>query len=226
LSRRPKAQLYRTRTRDGWSIAVWNYHAEAKGENGRRTPVLVVHGLGSNRHDLDCPDDRYSLARYLHADGFDVWIVELRGAGASNHRVKKALHGFTIDDYIEHDLPAALRLVEDETGEAQVHWVGHSLGGSLAYPFMATNDSRIRSAATIGAPTMNALRHARYEFALPLAPSSGATRSSWGRRSSRRSCSRSRTASSPTSRASAASPWTTSRTASRSRCSSGTTRGA
>lgn len=131
--------------------------------------MLLVHGLGSNRFDLDCPDDRYSLARYLHADGFDVWLVELRGAGASNHRLKKAVRGFTIDDYIEHDLPAALRLIEDETGETAVHWVGHSLGGTLAYPFIATNDTRIRSAATIGAPTMNALRHKRYEFAVPIA---------------------------------------------------------
>lgn len=163
MARGPK--LFRTRTRDGWSIAVWNYH----GDGRRKTPVFVVHGLGSNRHDLDCPDDRYSLARYLHRDGFDVWIVELRGAGASNHRVKKALKGFTIDDYVLHDVPAALRLVEDETGEEAVHWVGHSLGGSLAYPLMATNDTRLRSAVTIGAPTMHALRHEQFEFALPVA---------------------------------------------------------
>jgi pimeloyl-ACP methyl ester carboxylesterase len=165
VPRPQKPHLLRTRTRDGWSIAVWN--REGSGE--RRTPAFLVHGLGSNRHDLDCPDDRYSLARYLHEDGFDVWIVELRGAGASNNRLKKAVRGFTIDDYIEHDLPAALALVERETGSGAVHWVGHSLGGSLAYPFIATNDARIRSAVTLGAPTMNALRHKHLEFTLPVA---------------------------------------------------------
>jgi pimeloyl-ACP methyl ester carboxylesterase len=155
-------KLHTTKTKDGWRIAVWRY----KGE-GRKTPVLLVHGLGSNRHDLDAPDDRYSLARYLNRDGFDAWIVELRGAGASNHRLRKALRGFSIDDYLVHDIPAALRLVEDETGHKAVHWVGHSLGGMLAYPLLATNDARLRSAVTLGAPTMQKVSHAKWEFTLP-----------------------------------------------------------
>ncbi len=163
MSRPPRPTLLRTRTRDGWSIAVWNYAG-----SGRKTPVLLVHGLGSNRHDLDAPDERYSLARYLHQDGFDVWMVELRGAGASNHRLKKALRGFSIDDYILHDLPAAQRLIADETGVESVHWIGHSLGGTLAYPLIATNQERIRSAVTLGAPTMKRADHRKLEFTLPV----------------------------------------------------------
>lgn len=158
-----KPALFKTRTRDGWQIAVWNHHG-----TGRKTPVLLVHGLGSNRHDLDCPDERYSLARYLNEGGFDVWIIELRGAGHSNHRLKKALRGFNIDDHLLHDIPAAMKLVEDETGEGAVHWIGHSLGGMLAYPVIATNEARIRSAVTIGAPTMQRLDHKDLEFTLPF----------------------------------------------------------
>lgn len=164
MKKRRKPTLHRTRTRDGYKIAVWNY----KG-TGRRTPVLLVHGLGANRFDLDYPDERYNVAWYLNDRGFDVWVVELRGAGASNHRLKKALRGWTIDDYVLHDIPAAFRLIEDETGEDQVHWVGHSLGGMLAYPTIATLEHRLRSAATIGAPAMQKLDHKRFEFVLPIA---------------------------------------------------------
>ncbi|MBI3722829.1 alpha/beta fold hydrolase [bacterium] len=156
--------LYRARTRDGHRIALWRYE-----NKGRRAPVLLVHGLGSNRYDLDAPIDSYSLARFLHADGFDVWVIELRGAGASNHKLRKHLLGFTIDDYIFHDLPAALRLIEDETGEDQVHWAGHSLGGQLAYPIMAAGkEHRLRSCATLGAPAMQKTDHSHLEFTLPF----------------------------------------------------------
>jgi pimeloyl-ACP methyl ester carboxylesterase len=162
LSRKKRA-LHRVKTNDGWRIALWNYPG-----SGRKTPVLLVHGLGSNRHDLDSDDERYSLARYLHQDGYDVWVVELRGAGASNHKLKKALQGFTIDDYVLHDIPAALKKIEDETGANAVHWIGHSLGGSLAYPLLATAETRLRSAVTLGAPTMQRLPFEHLEFALPV----------------------------------------------------------
>jgi pimeloyl-ACP methyl ester carboxylesterase len=163
LSRAPKPTLFRTTTRDGWKIALWNYRATE-----RRTPVLLVHGLGSNRYDLDYPDDRYSLARFLHKAGFNVFVVELRGAGASNNRLRKAISGYTIDDYLTHDIPSALRLIEDETGEDAVHWAGHSLGGMLAYPMIGTTPARIRSAATLGAPLMQHLDHKKFEFLVPV----------------------------------------------------------
>jgi pimeloyl-ACP methyl ester carboxylesterase len=163
LARKPT--LYRARTRDGYRIALWHY----KGNGTRRTPALLVHGLGSNRYDLDFPDPRYSLAWAVNDAGFDTWVVELRGAGASNARLRKALQGYTIDDYVMHDIPAALRCIQDESGHESVHWIGHSLGGMLAYPAIATSEPRIKSAVTIGAPAMQRPGHAQFEFALPVA---------------------------------------------------------
>lgn len=161
--KQPRAELYRTRTRDGYRIALWRYKA-----SGRRTPALLVHGLGSNRYDLDFPDEKYSLAWFLHAAGFDTWVVELRGAGHSNARLRKHLFGFHFDDYVHHDLPAAFRLIENETGSPSVHWAGHSLGGMLAYAVLATLPGRLRSASTLGAPAMQKTAHTELEFMVPL----------------------------------------------------------
>jgi pimeloyl-ACP methyl ester carboxylesterase len=130
--------------------------------------VLLVHGLGSNRHDLDYPDEKYSLAWFLHAAGFDTWVIELRGAGHSNNRIKKQLLGFHFDDYVFHDLPAAFKRIEDETGCPDVHWAGHSMGGMLAYAVLATLPGRLRSAATMGAPAMQKTSHAEFEFVVPF----------------------------------------------------------
>src|SRR5262245_52793870 len=68
-------------THDGWNLAVYRYRHRSKSH-----PVLLVHGLGTNRFDVDFPDPRYSLAKYLHRRGFDTWIVELRGAGSSRKK--------------------------------------------------------------------------------------------------------------------------------------------
>lgn len=158
-----KPTLYRTRTHDGVRIALWNYRA-----TDRRTPVLLVHGLGSNRFDMDLPG-RYSLARYLHRGGFDTWVIELRGAGASRSTLQKLTRRWCLDDYLVHDIPAAFRFIEEETGKTSVHWAGHSLGGMLAYPILVTCDRRrIRSCVTLGAPCMTTIRRAIFDRFLPL----------------------------------------------------------
>ncbi len=155
--------LHRTLTRDGWRIAVHRY-APVRRAHG--TPVVLCHGMGSNRFNLDGPG-RTSLARYLVAHGYDVWLLELRGAGSSRRRLQlpPVPYAWSFEDYAQHDAPAALRLVRRESGRPRVLWVGHSLGGMVAYALLMTpaGDS-VAGAVTIASPAMTDVGHETLDF--------------------------------------------------------------
>lgn len=116
---------------------------------------------------------RTSLARYLRDEGFDVWVLELRGAGRSRRglRMPPALYRWTFEDYVHHDVPAALALVRQRTGCEQVLWVGHSLGGMVAYASLMTPASvAFAGAVTLAAPGMTDVGHETLDRWVRLRP--------------------------------------------------------
>ena len=166
LGRRPRPRMYRVRTRDGWRLALYRFSPPAR---AHATPVLLCHGMSSNRWDMDGPG-RVSMARYLVERGYDTWVVELRGAGRSMRPTwwNGKRYDWTFEDYVQHDAPAALRVVLRESGASQVHWVGHSMGGMIAYALlMSPIHRKIASAATLGSPTMSDVGHPMLDFGLP-----------------------------------------------------------
>lgn len=84
-------------------------------------PVLLTHGTFSNA--TICA----RLADYLAARGFDCWILELRGHGAS----QRAVPAPSFEAFGLFDVPAALEAVRAHTGRP-LFLVGHS-GGGLAF---------------------------------------------------------------------------------------------
>jgi pimeloyl-ACP methyl ester carboxylesterase len=125
--------------------------------------------MSSNRWDMDGPGE-VSLARYLAARGYDAWVVELRGAGRSTRPTwwNGKRYDWTFEDYVQHDAPAALRVVLAESGARQVHWVGHSMGGMIAYALlMSPVHRKIASAVTLGSPTMSDVGHPTLDFGVP-----------------------------------------------------------
>ena len=145
-------------TRDGWDIALHRYTPSRR---AHATPVLLCHGMGSNRFNLDGPGNT-SLARALHARGYDVWLLELRGAGQSRRRLGPTglLYQWTFEDYVQHDAPAALRVVRRVTRRPKVLWVGHSLGGMVAYALLMTPAAdSVGAAVTLASPGMTAVGH-------------------------------------------------------------------
>ncbi len=138
-------------TGDGWHLAMHRYRPRAEGPG--QGALILCHGLIANRANLDL-DERRSLARHLSRQGFDVWLLELRGAGLSrDSRGGRGLSRITFDDYIMQDLPAAIDTVCRETGEDEVQWVGHSMGGMVIYAYLSTHqDPRVRSVTTIASP--------------------------------------------------------------------------
>lgn len=163
---RPAPRRYRAVTRDKWSLALYRYPTP---RGAHRTPVLLCHGMSSNRWNMDGPG-RLSLARYLGRKGYDAWIVELRGAGRSTR--PRWWNGKRFDwcfeDYVYHDAPAALQVVLRETGVEQLHWIGHSMGGMIAYALlMGPVQSKLASVVTLGSPTMSEVGHPMLDFGLP-----------------------------------------------------------
>lgn len=150
----PKPRVEYVTTQDGWKIAL-HRHRGTK----RRFPVLLVHGLASNYRNMDFPVKDLSVARYLAKQGYDCWIVDLRGSGLSKKNFFRAYKWY-FDDFVFQDLPAAVEKVLEVTGAPKLHWIGHSLGGLLAYPFAQCFPRKniLKSLTTIAAPVTTASR--------------------------------------------------------------------
>jgi pimeloyl-ACP methyl ester carboxylesterase len=107
------------RSRDGAQLSL----RRVRTTSSPRAVVILQHGLGANSAVFDYPGR--SLARNLAEAGYDVFIPHLRGVDA------RAASSFGLDAYLEHDIPAILEAVQQQSGAERVHWIGHSMGGVL-----------------------------------------------------------------------------------------------
>jgi polyhydroxyalkanoate synthase subunit PhaC len=110
--------------------------------------VLLVHGFGQNRYAWHLPSR--SLANHLARAGFDVFNLDLRGHGRS--RALGGKRSLGVFDYVDEDLPAAVREVQHHVGGRRVFLVGHSLGGLVSYAAAPTLNGAVAGIVTIGSP--------------------------------------------------------------------------
>ncbi len=158
---RPCREGY-TITEDGWRLGI--RHIQPIRRDPSKLPVVLCHGLGLNGTFWTITKDH--LAMQLAARGYDVFIPDMRGSGASrrvgpvgwiNQRVLRETPmlelgdgGWTVDDEIQYDVPAILNYVKEHTGQEQVNWIGHSLGGMLMFAFLERHPERGRIANFVG----------------------------------------------------------------------------
>ncbi|KAJ4830431.1 hypothetical protein Tsubulata_029836 [Turnera subulata] len=64
-----------------WRLALWRYHPCPKAPP-RNHPLVLLSGVGTNAIGYDLSPGS-SFARYMSDQGFDTWILEVRGAGLS-----------------------------------------------------------------------------------------------------------------------------------------------
>lgn len=143
-------------------IAVSHLGSEQSSAGG--LPVILLHGSFSNRGFwLSAKGE--GLARYLLEQGFDVWLMEMRGHGLSP-RNQDYLNN-TVERSVLHDLPAVTEFVSEQSGQKPV-WIGHSLGGVAISSAVAggfLDDTNCAGFILFGT---QALRRMRYQW-LPLA---------------------------------------------------------
>lgn len=113
-------------TADGEALAMKRL------KNPGGTPVLMIHGFGSNLNEFDLPSA--SFARELAARNFDVWLANMRRVGKAPFR-STGRPGYTIDDVALLDVPALVERVRAVTGD-RPFLVGHSLGAMVAYAYL------------------------------------------------------------------------------------------
>lgn len=142
----PPAERIFLPTPDGARLAL--YHYSPFDPPVRREPILLISGFGLNRWALDF-DPRYSWARRLATEGFDTWILEVRGSGNSR---RAGLRDGDFDDYLLDARTAVLHVLE-RTGASRLHWIGYSLGGMLLYATLGTDlADRIRCGVAVESP--------------------------------------------------------------------------
>ncbi|MGB0588074.1 MAG: alpha/beta fold hydrolase [Myxococcota bacterium] len=135
-------------TEDGWRLQLDRYRGEG-------LPVLVCHGIATRSQNMDVHDD-HSIARALHAQGHDVWLLNLRGCGTSCSNTGR-VSDICLDDFVRQDAPAALVHIMRETGASQVDWVGFSMGGIVGTAVLGEPVGKhLRSLTLIGAPLRGA----------------------------------------------------------------------
>lgn len=66
-----------------WRLALWRYLPNPQAPP-RNHPLLLLSGVGTNAIGYDLAPES-SFARYMSGQGFDTWILEVRGAGLSIH---------------------------------------------------------------------------------------------------------------------------------------------
>ncbi|KAG5240421.1 hypothetical protein OIU76_013806 [Salix suchowensis] len=64
-----------------WRLALWRYHPSPQAPP-RNHPLLLLSGVGTNAVGYDLSPGS-SFARYMSGQGFETWILEVRGAGLS-----------------------------------------------------------------------------------------------------------------------------------------------
>lgn len=148
------------RTADGWTLVA--HHYRPSGPSNGLPPVILCHGLTYSAAFWDLDPSvafaRWLSARGFDVWAVDLrgsgqsqkWVFRIDTApdvlvGGALRRVtggKIAPTGYAtvdpkyadwnLDDHINHDVPALVRLVRRATGSSEVTWLGHSMGGIAA----------------------------------------------------------------------------------------------
>ena len=177
----PEGKLFHPVTTDGYPLSLEHFSAESNAQN-KRFPVILCHGFMASRKYYKMNGSR-SLAMQLQKQGYDVWLLDLRGrpdAGSPSLFYGECTYDYNMDDYIHRDMDTAISFVMEQTGASGVNWIGHSMGGLIAYARIGSlGEERIKNLVTIGSPflfetptrnlnTWNALGNC--SFLLPVLP--------------------------------------------------------
>ncbi|MBI2566748.1 MAG: alpha/beta fold hydrolase [Candidatus Schekmanbacteria bacterium] len=138
---------------DGWRLHLKRVRDPHRLDPNRR-PLLIVPGYGMNSFIFGFHPHGTSMERCFAEAGVEVWSANLRGQGLSR-KARFSPPPPSLRRYAEQDLHAIVEAIvsRTRTSARRVDVIGASLGGSIAYAYMALRpEHRVGSLVTIGAP--------------------------------------------------------------------------
>ncbi len=110
-----------------------------------RVPIVLVPPLAANSLNFDLLPNR-SLARYLLAQGYAVYLIDWGDPGADHAH-------FGLKEYTTEMLPEALAAVREDSGEAELSLFGYCMGGLFALVYAGwSHDPQVRNIVTVASP--------------------------------------------------------------------------
>ncbi|XP_058088990.1 uncharacterized protein LOC131235704 isoform X2 [Magnolia sinica] len=85
-----------------WKLALWRY-TPSPNVPPRNHPLLLLSGVGTNAIGFDLAPES-SFARYMSSQGFDTWILEVRGAGLSTQEGESKAIEQSTNSYVTSEL--------------------------------------------------------------------------------------------------------------------------
>lgn len=162
----------------GWKIVARRHRTEYW--NVAFPPVILYPGLGHGGRVFESRP-KLNIADFLARAGFDVWVIDPRGAGlstrwsllheasvpiASSRRRRSPIppggfvtddqrfEDFAMEDLVDRDIPHLVEEVTKRSGFPKVFWIGHEWGGLLALAYQQTHpESPIARLVLVEPPT-------------------------------------------------------------------------
>jgi predicted alpha/beta hydrolase len=110
-------------------------------------PLLMLHGAIENGRIFYSGSSK-GLAPYLARNGFDVYVIDLRGHGRSTPPINRESR-FGQTESITVDIPACIEAVKGLRGPIPQQWIAHSWGGVLFSAVLARFPEYTRQVASL-----------------------------------------------------------------------------
>ena len=129
-------------TSDGYILPIW--HISPKTPNGK--VVFLQHGLCDTAWTFFQSAEN-SISFLLLKEGYDIWLGNVRGNLFTSHKTKdkNKLNGefyeYSIDDFVQTDLPTMVNYVKAKTGVKKMSYIGHSQGTTMFFMLNMHNPS-------------------------------------------------------------------------------------
>lgn len=131
-------EIHKVVTDDGYILTLQRIPHGRNGASSNGIPVFLQHGLIDSAVTWLNNLPEQSLG-YIMADaGYDVWLGNSRGNTYSKAHTKFSVDSdefwdFSFDEMAKYDLPASIDYVLKQTGQQQLHYVGHSQGTMIGF---------------------------------------------------------------------------------------------
>ncbi|CAL8080431.1 unnamed protein product [Orchesella dallaii] len=142
-------------TKDGYTLTLFRIRGNKKSPPKIGKPVvLLFHGLGTASDQWVLQYGDRNLAFKLADAGYEVWLANARGTDYSRQHTKLNAErdieywNFSFHEIALYDFPAILDVISSETGEENIYFIGHSMGGAvyaIALAEMPELNQRVRA---------------------------------------------------------------------------------